>query len=219
MIADLHARAVALDVSKSFIVQAPAGSGKTGLLVYRILALLARVEKSQNVLAITFTRKARSEMRERIIELLVKAKENEFSDDAFEQQGIELAQKVIERDQQLGWNLLEAPHQLQIMTIDAFSAKLASSMPWLSRLGERPRTSDSAEPHFAYAVDQVMSELLAGQTPVSQALQTVMLELDFNYDKARNLFKSMLAKRDQWLRHLVHQDMEFMQQSLSLIHI
>ena len=59
-----------------------------------------------------------------------------------------------------------------------------------------------------------MSELLAGKTPVSQALQTVMLELDFNYDKARNLFKSMLAKRDQWLRHLVHQDMGSMQQSL-----
>jgi len=204
---DLQARTQALDPEQSFIVQAPAGSGKTGLLVYRYLTLLGRVEKPQNVLAITFTRKARAEMRERIIELLSAAQAGQRSNDAFEQQGIELAIKVLERDQAGDWQLLAAPHQMQILTIDAFSAKLAASMPWLSRLGERPNTTDSADGHFAFAVDQVLDELLQDGSELAQPLQLVLHELDFNYDKARRLFTSMLAKRDQWLRHLVQQDM------------
>jgi len=140
MIGDLDARRTALDPQCSFIVQAPAGSGKTGLLVYRMLTLLATVEKPQQVLSITFTRKATSEMRERLLELIECAERGERSDDLFEQQGIELAAKVLERDRQHNWCLLDSPHQLQILTIDSFCAKLTASMPWLSRLGDRPRT-------------------------------------------------------------------------------
>lgn len=210
MIVDLEARQQALDPQRSFIVQAPAGSGKTGLLVYRYLRLLARVERPNNVLAITFTRKARAEMRERILELLLAAKQESVVEDAFEAQGVELARVVLQRDEQIGWRLLESPHQMQILTIDAFSARLASSMPWLSRLGDRPNTSDAADPHFAFAVDQVFDELLKPGSEVGRSLQVVMHELDYNYDKARRLFTTMLEKRDQWLRHLVQNDVQAM---------
>ncbi len=210
MVVDLESRQQALDPKRSFIVQAPAGSGKTGLLVYRYLCLLARVEKPNNVLAITFTRKARAEMRERILELLLAAKKGCVAKDVFEQQGIELANWVLQRDAQMGWRLLESPHQMQILTIDAFSARLASSMPWLSRLGDRPNTSDAVDAHFAFAVDQVFDELLKPSSDVGESLKTVMHELDYNYDKARRLFINMLSKRDQWLRHLVHNDVQSM---------
>src|SRR3546814_9483603 len=64
---DHLARARALDPAASFLVQAPAGSGKTELLTDRILALLATVNRPEEIVAITFTRKAASEMHARVL--------------------------------------------------------------------------------------------------------------------------------------------------------
>ena len=51
-VADQAERHAALDVTRSFIVQAPAGSGKTALLVSRYLKLLEAVEKPEEIVAI-----------------------------------------------------------------------------------------------------------------------------------------------------------------------
>jgi ATP-dependent helicase/nuclease subunit A len=56
----------ALDPTRSVVVEACAGSGKTWLLVSRIVRLLLDGAQPSQILAITFTRKAAQEMQARL---------------------------------------------------------------------------------------------------------------------------------------------------------
>src|SRR5687767_15561095 len=116
--ADALARRRALDVAQSFIVQAPAGSGKTTVLTQRYLRLLTAVEEPEQVLAITFTRKAAGEMRERVQRALDGDIEVRSPADALT---LELAAAVRAHAAQRSWGIEDSAARLRIQTIDAFN--------------------------------------------------------------------------------------------------
>lgn len=196
---DADARASALDTARSFIVQAPAGSGKTGLLTQRFLRLLARVSRPEEVLAITFTRKAAAEMRWRIVQALQQARDGATPDDDYEASVIADARSVLEQDQRQGWSLLETPARLQIMTLDALNSRLVSAMPVTSRVA-RVRIVESEEQARLYedAATALLDWLATPETP-GEAARQFLSHLDASGFAWRRHITAMLARRDQWL--------------------
>src|SRR5690606_22390923 len=144
---DHAARLRALDPASSFLVQAPAGSGQTALLTDRILALLATVNRPEEIVALTFTRKAASEMHARVLGKLRDAN-GPMPDSEHGQRSWQLARAALERNDALGWKLLQHPARLSIRTIDSFCAGLVRGMPWLSELGGMPDIADDAQAHY-----------------------------------------------------------------------
>jgi ATP-dependent exoDNAse (exonuclease V) beta subunit len=199
---DAAARAEALDIRRSFIVEAPAGSGKTGLLIQRFLKLLTdeSVESPEQVLAITFTLAATAEMRDRVIAHLEAANSGPASATAksFDRQTRELALAVLERDRRLGWLLLDQPHRLNIRTIDAVCAEIARTLPVLSGSGGRLTPATDAAPLHREAARRTLLLLGNGDADFNTALRNLLLHRDGNLDDCEALIANMLSLRDQW---------------------
>ena len=202
---DQKARQEALDISRSFIVQAPAGSGKTELLILRFLKLLLFVDKPEQVLSITFTRKAASEMRGRIIDALISADKNELPNDngeiTSERHRLIYAKKVLERDTEMGWEIIKNPTRLRIQTIDSFCLYLSNQLPVLSRSGSSPQIVQDPELIFKEAVFNTLSSL-ENEEPVSTDIENILLHLDNDTTKLQKLLIDLLYKREQWLPYI-----------------
>lgn len=200
---DHQERNRAIDPSCSFIVQAPAGSGKTELLVQRYLALLACVKEPEEIIAITFTKKAAAEMRSRILSALNNSKTETFQNKV-ENNRHHLAKNVLDKDQKEGWELLNNPNRLRILTIDAFCGHIARQMPLLSRFGSKPEITENPEVLYRQAAHEIL-ETLESDVPWAETLANFLLHIDNDFNKAQKLLSDMLAKRDQWLPYIAEQ--------------
>ena len=195
---DQQQRLQAIDVNSSCIVQAPAGSGKTELLIQRLLALLAVVEKPQQILAITFTNKAAAEMRRRLLDALAQALTEEQPQQEHAALTWRLARQALDRH---GDILLLNPSQLAIQTIDSFCAMLVRKMPWVTGFGAMPVISEDATELYEAAVQHLL-EHLEQQGAVSDALEVLLNHLDNDMAVVQRMLMALLQRRDQWLRHL-----------------
>jgi ATP-dependent exoDNAse (exonuclease V) beta subunit len=193
---DSQQRRHAVRPDRSVIVQAPAGSGKTTLLVERFLALLETVEAPEDILAITFTRKAAAEMKQRILRVL----EPDFtSEAAHEKDLVACAARLRERVR--AWDLQANPQRLMIRTIDSFSHYLARSMPVASRLGPVPAPAEDTQPLYREAARRVL-ERVGEEGPLAAALERVLLWRDHRTQDLEDLIVDLLKRREQWLRAL-----------------
>jgi ATP-dependent exoDNAse (exonuclease V) beta subunit len=190
----------ALDPARSFIVQAPAGSGKTGLLIQRYLALLATVDAPEEIIAITFTRKAAGEMRQRVLAALADASRPEHPNDAHAARTFALARAVFARDRARRWQLAHNPGRLRVQTIDALCAGLTRQMPLLSRFGAAPDIVERAEHLYREAAQRTIA-LVESAQDVAASVERLLVHLDNDVARLEALLADMLARRDHWIRH------------------
>ena len=196
---DQQARERALDINRSFAVSAPAGSGKTGLLTQRILALLAKCQQPEHVLAITFTNKAALEMRSRVLDALEQAKiQPTEPEEAYKKVTWELAHQVLRQDEAHEWNLLETPSRLKITTIDSFCREITQYTSLNHSLGLSPEIID--QPQYAYrlAAKETLTYLEKNH-PFKDSLISLVKHFNNQIDTVEKLFIDLLEKREQWL--------------------
>ena len=201
---DQHQRQRALDAARSILVQAPAGSGKTDLLTRRFLRLLAEVEDPGQIVAITFTKAAAAEMRNRILSELEKAAADpSFHEDEFSMES--LACRALERSRALGWDLLKMPAQLRISTIDSFCRDLALQEPLLSGLGGGLDITENPSELYHRAARRTLEQVgkpgsdLSAPS-LSPAIEALLLWRDNGWQDLENLLATMLAQRDRWMQ-------------------
>ena len=111
MSGDAEARRAAVDPSQNVVLEASAGTGKTRVLVERYVNLLLAGVDPDHILAMTFTRKAAAEMRQRIVERLKEAS------------------RTSEIDAARWRDLRDRLGDIAISTIDAFCLSLLREFP------------------------------------------------------------------------------------------
>ncbi|MGH8802575.1 MAG: UvrD-helicase domain-containing protein, partial [Casimicrobiaceae bacterium] len=209
---DDAARAQALDITRSWLVQAPAGSGKTGLLIQRFLALLAIVDRPERIVAMTFTRKAAAEMRERILRSLREAGDGGPPPEPGQHALLtrHLAVAARKRIDAAGWDVFDQPARLRIMTIDALAASLVRQAPVSSRLGAMPRVDERAQTLY----DEAVRVCLASAPASDSAWQRFLDWLDNDVEQASRLLTRMLAGRDRWPARFLEQDTDALRKAV-----
>lgn len=198
VIADAAERRAALDPRASFIIQAPAGSGKTELLTQRLLVLLATADEPEEVVAMTFTRKAAAEMRHRVY-LAICAADGVEPAEPHARQTWTLARAVLQRSRERGWQLQDSPQRLRVLTIDSLCAQITSQSPLTAGFGGRVEVSDAAEPLYREAARAVLATL-EGSGPHADAVRRVLQHFDNRSDLLEAQLVALLGRRDQWLR-------------------
>jgi len=197
---DEAARVEALDPSRSIILDAPAGSGKTTVLTQRLLRLLCEVDEPEEIIAITFTRKAAGEMAERVFQALRGGAEADESPPGRVTR--ELARAVQARSRDRGWRLLDSPQRLRIQTIDSLNRWLAGQLPLGA--GGAGELAVLEDPGSAYATAARRTLVDAQAMAALQADAELLFErLENDFGRCEALLADMLKARAHWLPHLL----------------
>ena len=191
-----------LDPSASVVVEACAGSGKTWLLVSRIVRLLMAGVAPSEILAITFTRKGAREMQERLntwLEELAIHPDDAHVKTFLRERGMADDAAVIARARGLFETVLTAQPGIKINTFHGWFADLVQRAPLQAGLAKGFTLTETV-----YALEQeawqryAQSLATVDATPQQIALDELFREIGLH--NTRKLLASFLAKRAEWWR-------------------
>lgn len=172
----------------SFIVQAPAGSGKTELLTQRFLKLLSITNTPSEILAVTFTNKAASEMKNRIIGYL---KKTHFPKNDLTK---ELVDDVINGLKHRNMSLDELISEFNILTIDSLNQKIVNTMPLLSQFGFEFKIESDISPF----INDIIKDVIY-QEQFSENVHSLLEILNIEYKALENYLAELMIKREFWI--------------------
>ena len=175
----------------NWILRAPAGSGKTTLLVTRFLELLSLVEKPEEILAITFTRKATAEMRERILASL------KNPDSAQPANLADAARRARLNAEANRWEVVANPSRLKIQTIESFRRSLVEASPVEAQIAPGTQLVQDARYCYEEAVELVFARTARGRSETAPIARLLALE-QYNQTRVKRGLVDLLARRDQW---------------------
>ncbi len=190
----------ALDPKRSVIVEACAGSGKTWLLVSRIVRLLLDGTPPSQILAITFTRKAAQEMQAR---LQLWLRELAMGDDAgvrqfFAERGLENLNDVqMQRARSLYASVLLAQPGITISTFHGWFMQVLQRAPMNADVMQGSSLLERAGSVQEEAWEELL-EQMRKQPEVIAAQHMLWLFDECGLFNTRKLLFSFLAKRAEW---------------------
>jgi len=172
----------------SFIVQAPAGSGKTELLTQRFLKLLSITNTPSEILAVTFTNKAAAEMKNRIIGYLKKTHvpKNDLTK--------ELVDDVLNGLKHRNISLDELISEFNILTIDSLNQKIVNSMPLLSQFGFEFKIESDISPF----INDIIKDVIYREQ-FSENIHSLLEILNIEYKALENYLAELMIKREFWI--------------------
>ncbi len=191
----------ACDPQRSVVVEACAGSGKTWLLVTRMLRLLLAGAAPADILAITFTRKAAEEMRQRLLDILAQLA---GADDAAVVREL-VARTVDERDapglvaaaRGLYARVLESPSRMAIDTFHGWFGGLLRGAPLSSGVPQGASLREDAGRLRREAWAPFWRRLLAEEHAELRAAYDTLVDLVGDFQAGR-LLDAMFAQRSDW---------------------
>ena len=190
----------ATDPHRDASVHASAGTGKTWLLVTRVLRLLLAGAAADSILAVTFTRKAAAEMEQRIMERL---RQLACAGDGervalLEQAGIRPEAATRERAAQLYETVLCNPRRLRCTTFHAFCQDLLQCFPLEAGVPPGFEVVEKTGQLEQAAYDALLAESAAApDQAVTRALDALATGCD-SLESAQRALRSFLAQRSDW---------------------
>ncbi|MBC6414069.1 MAG: UvrD-helicase domain-containing protein [Chromatiales bacterium] len=187
----------------SGIVYASAGTGKTWLLISRLLRLLLDQVNPSSILAITFTNKAADEMRDRVAERIFEwsTQSPKQLEASLKEIGITDVQKYRVVAPGLYEQLLHATDQMQITTFHAFCQKLISLCPLQSNVPLDFQIAENATEWQSKAVDILFSRTTLADKKIAAALDLLYAQTH-SLNNVRTILSAFLDRHNDWLNYI-----------------